>query len=104
MCVHVVSAGFGNCPHHRHFSDRFGRVFGDRRISSSLWPASLPDLTPSDFHVWGDLKDKVNRTNSNTKKELKENIQREILKVPQENHLRVNFNLFKLYAHTGTCF
>jgi hypothetical protein len=26
------------------------------------------------------------------------------LKVPQENHLRVNFNLFKLYAHTGTCF
>jgi hypothetical protein len=43
------------------------------------------------------MKDKIYRTNPHPEEELKENIRREILEVPQEELLRVNFNLFKRY-------
>jgi hypothetical protein len=82
-------------------------VFCDRIISRSLWPAHSPDLTPYDFHLWDNLKDKVCRTNPQTEEELNEKIRREILEVPQEELLRMNFNLFKRYrvcACTGTSF
>jgi hypothetical protein len=46
-------------------------VFGDTIINSGLWPMCLPDLTPCDFYLWGNLKDKVYRTNPHTKEELK---------------------------------
>jgi hypothetical protein len=46
------------------------------------------------------LKGKVYRTNSYTEEEMKENIRREILKVPQKELLRMNSNLFKRYKES----
>jgi hypothetical protein len=73
-------------------------VFGDRIIKCGLWPAYSPDLTPCDFYLWGNLMDKVYRTNPHTEEELKERIRREILEVSLEE-LQVNFNLFKRYIY-----
>jgi hypothetical protein len=42
--------------------------FGDRIISHSLWPACLPHHKPCDFHLWGNLIDKVYRMNPIPKK------------------------------------
>jgi hypothetical protein len=42
-----------------------------------------------------DVMDKVYRTNPHTEEELKENIRRDILEVPQEELLWMNFNLLK---------
>jgi hypothetical protein len=86
----------------RDYLAALGRVFGDRIISCGLWPERSPDLTPHDFYLCDNLKDKVCRTNPNNKEELKENIRREILKVPQEERLQTNFNMFKLYR-VGVC-
>jgi hypothetical protein len=68
-------------------------VFGDRIISSGIWPARSPDLIPSDFFFWGCLKDKVYNSNPRTE-ELKENIHREIANIPAEQFPKVNQNLF----------
>jgi hypothetical protein len=38
-------------------------VFGDRIISSGIWPACSPDLNPCDFFFGGCLKDKVYNSN-----------------------------------------
>jgi hypothetical protein len=65
-------------------------VFGNRIISCGLWPAQSPELTSCDFYLWGNLKDKVHRTNPDMEEELKENIQREILEVCQKVLLQVN--------------
>jgi hypothetical protein len=53
-------------------------VFGDRIISSDIWPARSPDINPCDFFFWGCLKDKVYSNNPQMEEELKENIHREI--------------------------
>jgi hypothetical protein len=60
-------------------------VFGDRIISLGLWPAHLPDLIPCHFYLWGNLAEKVCKTNPNTEEELKENIRREISKFLRKN-------------------
>jgi hypothetical protein len=65
-------------------------VFGDGTISRGLWASRSPDLTPCDFNIWGNLI-------PHTEEELKENIRKEILEIPQEELLRVNFSLFKRY-------
>jgi hypothetical protein len=49
----------------------------------------------SDFFLWGCLKDKVYNSNRRTKKELKENIRREIANIPAEQLQRVRQNLFR---------
>jgi hypothetical protein len=72
-------------------------VFDDRIISRGLWPARSPDLTPCDFYLRGNLKDKFYRTNAHTEEELKESILRGIMEVPQKELLRGNFNLLKRY-------
>jgi hypothetical protein len=59
-----------------------GGVFCDRIISSILWPPYFRDLTLYAFFVCSNLKDDVYRKNPSTKEKLKENTQREILKVP----------------------
>jgi hypothetical protein len=46
-------------------------VFGDRIISSVIWPARLPDLNPCDFFFWGCLKDNVYSSNPRMEGELK---------------------------------
>jgi hypothetical protein len=53
-------------------------VFGDRIISSDIWPARSPDLNLCDFFLWGCLKDKVYNNNPRKEEELKESICREI--------------------------
>jgi hypothetical protein len=58
-------------------------VFGDS-ISSSIWPASSPELNPCDFSFWCCLKDKVHKSNPQMEQELKENIYREIVNISAE--------------------
>jgi hypothetical protein len=70
-------------------------VFGDRIISSGIWPARSPDFYPCDFFFWGCLKDKVYNSNPRKEKKLKENIRREIANIPAEQLQRVNQNLFR---------
>jgi hypothetical protein len=41
-------------------------LFGDRIISSDIWPAHSPDLNPCDFFFWGCLNDKVYSNNPQT--------------------------------------
>jgi hypothetical protein len=38
-------------------------VFRDRTISCGLWPARLPNCTPCEFYLLGNLKDKAYRIN-----------------------------------------
>jgi hypothetical protein len=45
-------------------------VFGDRIISSGIWPASSLSRNPCDFFFWGCLNGKVYKNNSRTE-ELK---------------------------------
>jgi hypothetical protein len=52
-------------------------IFGDRTISSCIWPECSPDLNPYDFFFWGCLEDKVYNRNLQAE-ELKENIRRGI--------------------------
>jgi hypothetical protein len=59
----VVSAIFINCPYRTQFSCSFGRGVGDRIISHGLWPPHSLLLTPRNFHSWGNVRDKVFRTN-----------------------------------------
>jgi hypothetical protein len=69
-------------------------VFGDRIISSGIWPARSPDLNHCDFFFWGCLKDKVYSSNPRTKEELKENIRSEITNISVEQLQKVNQKLF----------
>jgi hypothetical protein len=69
-------------------------VFGDRIISSGIWPAHSPDLNPCDFFFWGCLKDKVYIINPRTE-EVKEITCREIANIPAERLQRVNRNLLR---------
>jgi hypothetical protein len=45
-------------------------VFGDRIISSGVWPARSPDLNYCDFFFWGCLKANIYNNNPQTE-ELK---------------------------------
>jgi hypothetical protein len=69
-------------------------VFGDRIISSGIWPASSHKCKPFDFLFWGCLKDNVCNSNPQ-KEELEENSHREIENIPAEQLQRVNHNLFR---------
>jgi hypothetical protein len=86
-------------------------VFGDRIISRGLWPTHLPDFIPCDFHLWGNLKDRIYTINPHAKKELKDNIRIEILKVSHEELLQLNSSLIGavcVYGHRdsilNTCY
>jgi hypothetical protein len=70
-------------------------VFGDRIISSDIWPARSLDLNPCDFFFWGYLKDKVYSNNPRTEEELQDNIRREISNSPAVHLQKVNQNLFR---------
>jgi hypothetical protein len=54
------------------------KMFEDRLISRGLWPARSLDLNPCDFHLWGNLKDKVYSNNPHTLVELKQSIRETI--------------------------
>ena len=66
--------------------------FGERVISRNGPVARPPrscDLTPLDFFLWGHIKSLVYANKSETLDDLKDNIQREISKVPVEMCARV---------------
>lgn len=48
------------------------------RFGDLAWPPRSPDLTPSDFFLWGHLKERVYINKPKTLQQLKENIQEEI--------------------------
>ena len=58
-------------------------------------PPHSPDLNPPDYFLWGYLKDRVYQDNPPTIERLKENIKREIRRIPGEMLERVidNFNV-----------
>jgi hypothetical protein len=59
-----------------------GLCVGDRIIRCGLWPR-FPNLTSCGFYLWGDLKNRVYRTNHHTEEELK--------KTYDEKFVRKNF-------------
>jgi hypothetical protein len=68
-------------------------VFGDRIVSSGIWPARSPYFNPCDLFFWGCLMDKVYNCNPQME-ELKENIRRKTANIPAQQFQRVNQNLF----------
>ena len=54
---------------HRVFPQRW---FGRHWFGSIEWPPNSPDLTPTDFFLWGVVKIKVYEINPHTVNELKE--------------------------------
>jgi hypothetical protein len=42
-----------------HSMNEINQVFGDRVVTTGLWPPRSPDLNPCYFYLWGKLKDKV---------------------------------------------
>ena len=65
--------------------NKLREVFDDRVISAGVSPSCSP---VSDFYLWGDLKDKVYKTNPHTLDKLKQNITNEIrnITVVELNH------------------
>ena len=59
------------------------------------WPPNSPNLNPSDYFLWGYLKDRVYENNPQTTEVLKDNIRIEIRQIPQEmlNRFVDNFNV-----------
>jgi transposase len=78
----------GAPPHYaqsvRQFLDETfpGRWIGRR--GPIEWPARSPDLTPTDFFLWGVIKDRVYATKHGNLEELKEAITVEIRSLPVE--------------------
>jgi len=62
------------------------------REEFGLWSAHSPSLKPCDIYGWGNPKAKVSRPNPNTTEEMKENIQRGIFSISQEEIYCVNVN------------
>ncbi|KAJ4434753.1 hypothetical protein ANN_23322 [Periplaneta americana] len=66
--------------------------FDDRIISRNLWPPRSPDLTTSDFFLWGYLKDGVYATRPQTLEDLK-HITQEIQAIDNRVLQRVASNM-----------
>ena len=71
---------------------------GDRLIlrrTDNPWPPYSPDLTPLDYFLWGYLKERVYEDNPDTIERLKENIKREIRRIPNDvlDRAMDNFNV-----------
>ena len=67
----------------------------DRIISKNLWPPRSPDLTSTDFFLWGLLKGKVHKNTPRTIEQLKDAIRQEIQAVNIDNLGKVFQNLEK---------
>jgi hypothetical protein len=65
--------------------DQFGKLFVDKK----RWPSRSSDLNPCDFYLWGYLKSVVYNPLPKTLDELKENIEREIKKIPKDSLKKV---------------
>ena len=96
----VVYQQDGAPPHWSNHTLEYLRQYfqGDRLISrrtDNPWPPYSPDLTPPDYFFWGYLKARVYQDNAPTIERLKENIKREIRRIPRDMLERVidNFNV-----------
>jgi hypothetical protein len=83
----------GAPPHcHREVRAYLDITLPDRwigRRGSVEYPAPSPDLTPIDFFLWGYLRDKVYAAKPATVHELKEEIERQCLQIPNKMLRRV---------------
>ncbi len=70
--------------------------FADRLIFTDLWPIYNLDLSPLDFGLWDNLKDKVFRIVPATINELKAQITEEINKIDSRVLKNVFSNIIKL--------
>ena len=99
----VVFQQDGAPPHCSNRTLEYLRQYfpGDRLISrrtDNPWPLYSPDLTPPDYFLWGYLKARVYQDNPPTIERLKENIKREIRRIPRDMLERVidNFNVLTM--------
>lgn len=90
----------GAPPHCSDNSLEFLRRYfpGDRLISRRTdfpWPPYSPDLNPCDYFLWGYLKERIYDNNPQILADLKDNIRREIRRIPADMIGRVidNFNV-----------
>lgn len=58
--------------------------FGERVISRGLWPARSPDLSPSDYFLWGYLKERVYQNCPRTVQDLRMNILSSVQNISSE--------------------
>jgi hypothetical protein len=65
-------------------------VFRAKIISSGIWSARLPDLSPCYSFLWSCLKEEVYNSNPRREEEPKENIRREIANILAEQLQRAN--------------
>ena len=86
----------GATAHTTHMSmSLLDDVFADRIIPKTIWPQRSPDLSPSNFFLWGAMKNSVYSNNPNIIDELKmviteyiRNVGRAILNTVFENTVR----------------
>ena len=57
--------------------------------------SNIHDLTAYDFYLWGNLKNKVYKTNPHTLDELKQNIRTEINAISEAELMSVNANFLR---------
>jgi hypothetical protein len=69
-------------------------LFGDNIISLGLWPARSPDLTPRDFYLWCNLKDRVQKE-PQYKRTRKGKHEETFCKFLRKKFVQVNFSVFK---------
>jgi hypothetical protein len=68
-----------------HFDDRVIALDYNKNFGKGInWPPYSPDLNPSDYFLWGCIKDKVYINNPQTIEELKISIQTEIEQISKE--------------------
>ena len=96
----VIYQQYGTTPHTFNVSMEYLRRYfpGDRLIlhrKDNPWPGHSPDLSLPYFFFCGYLKERIYHKNPQTIDILKENIRREIRKIPREIIDRVinNFNV-----------
>ena len=64
-------------------------------ISKDVLPARSPDLSPPDFYLFGDLKQKIYRNSPQCLEELGEAIQNQLVKISRDTLKSVFQNLAK---------
>jgi hypothetical protein len=70
-------------------------IFGERVISRNVWPPCSPELTPSDFYLWGAAKSAVYRDRPRTLNELNTAITAYIRNISQADMQKVFANKIK---------
>jgi hypothetical protein len=70
-------------------------IFGERVISRKLRPPPLPDLTPSEFDLWGAAKSAVYRDRPRTLNEVKTAVTACVRNISQADLQKVFANKIK---------